>query len=197
MTSLPNPQSPEVDTHTSPLDEKDEKLDAKRRRLGIGVGSGLIMTLASRPVLAGCMSPSAAASGNMSQQGPMPTCAGCQNLAMWLAQPMALNIDFHNIFVSGPFGNWDVPIPNTTFKTIMEDASNAVPSTQLRPNPLSAQVCVTYLNIQFGCVPPTVLTDSDLSSLWAEFAASGQFSPSAGVSWDANEIVTYLLTLQS
>ena len=55
--------------------------DESRRQFGkagLAVGSAVILTLASRPVLAGyaCKSPSGFQSGNVSQHGPGYTCSG-------------------------------------------------------------------------------------------------------------------------
>ena len=53
------------------------RVDLSRRKLGVGLGVSAVFTLASRPVLAQqCLSASAAASGNLSTHGAVPTCSG-------------------------------------------------------------------------------------------------------------------------
>lgn len=67
------------DTPNTPPDASQQHaVDQSRRKLaGAALGVSAILTLASRPVLAGqCMTPSAACSGNLSQHGTPTTCTG-------------------------------------------------------------------------------------------------------------------------
>lgn len=181
-------------------------VDTGRRKLGIGLGAGALFTLASRPVLAGqCLTPSAAASGNLSHHGPVKMCQ-CGNLDSWLAESAGagaqLSTQFHSVFTVGPYGNWNilgqlgVVIGSSTFLEVML-AAKAGLNTQTHPNPISAEFVVTLLNIRSGCVPADVLTETALRTMWTEFANSGAFSPKTGVTWNADQIVAYLRTLQA
>lgn len=67
------------DTQDTPLEAtQNAEINSSRRKLtGAALGASAIITLASRPVLAGvCQSPSAAVSGNLSQHGTPTTCSG-------------------------------------------------------------------------------------------------------------------------
>ncbi|OYW24327.1 MAG: hypothetical protein B7Z49_03155, partial [Hydrogenophilales bacterium 12-63-5] len=77
------------DTPNTPTDASSpETVDQSRRKLAGGaIGATAILTLASRPVLAGvCESPSAAFSGNMSQHGTPITCSG-RSPGYWKEKP--------------------------------------------------------------------------------------------------------------
>ena len=99
-------QTPE--TPDSPASSHDEKnVDLSRRRLA-GLGAGALITLASRPVLAQeCVTPSAAASGNLSAHGPALICSGISP-AGWVSDinQRILNPDCRNVTNNGlPGGN--------------------------------------------------------------------------------------------
>jgi hypothetical protein len=76
-------------TPTTPPDTtKQDSVDQSRRKMtGTALGVSAILTLASRPVLAGqCMTPSAACSGNLSQHGTPTTCSG-KSPGYWKEHP--------------------------------------------------------------------------------------------------------------
>lgn len=78
------PDIPSTPTDASP----QEAVDQSRRKLaGVAIGVSAILTLASRPVLAGqCVTPSAACSGNLSQHGTPTTCSG-KSPGYWKEHP--------------------------------------------------------------------------------------------------------------
>lgn len=55
---------------------------------------------------------------------------------------------------------------------------------------LGAHLVATYLNILSGRIG--YLTVPQLKNMWNELRADGTFSPTAGVDWDAEKVVTYL-----
>lgn len=119
MQTVPDPERP------APVPEAGrDAVSLSRRRLGIGLGVSAVFTLASRPVLAQqCLSASAAASGNLSTHGPVPTCSGLTP-AEWVSLAQATypsdpnsatqngfpgdNVNFHSmsLFASGSRANW-------------------------------------------------------------------------------------------
>jgi hypothetical protein len=194
---------------TPPEASPSDAIDHSRRKLGLGLGVSAIFTLASRPVLAGqCMTPSAAASGNLSTHGTPPTCTGKTPL-LWAGSPAGQypggNVNFHitsqntGVFKSGSRAQWfTINGGNTNFNTlkeVMEAADNN--NTTTKPNPISKEFAAALLNIRGGFVPASVLTEGQLIGMWNEWMDSGSFAPKAGASWDANQIVTYLQTLQT
>lgn len=182
-------------------------VDQSRRKVtGAALGVSAIFTLASRPVLAGqCMTPSAAASGNLSVHGTPPQCTGNSPDA-WvsLAQQKNANpnipnngfpngnVKLHDVFASGSRANWGT---STRLYAVMAADDNG--NTTEKPNPISKEFAAALLNIRSGYVPAAVLTETQLLIMWNDWQASGAFEPKAGASWDANLIVNYLRTLQA
>lgn len=183
--------------------------DQTRRWLtGSALGVSAIFTLASRPVLAGqCMTPSSAASGNLSTHGTPPTCMGLTP-AQWVALAQRTNgndpnnptqngfpggnVQFHTVFGSGSRANWGSKL----LYEVMLDNSNTT-NTGSTPNPISMEFAAALLNIRGTKVPANVLTEVQLIGMWSEWLSGGFFSPQAGVSWNADMIVTYLKILQA
>ena len=189
-------------------EEASHPVDLSRRRLGIGLGASAVFTLASRPVLAGqCMTPSSAASGNLSSHGTPPTCTGLTPL-VWVGtapgQYPGGNVSFHTptlsdpnlknldgVFAPGVRANWG----SNNLKQVMQAADNS--NTGGTPNPISKEFAAALLNIRGGYVPANVLTEAGLIDIWNDWLADGVFNPMAGVNWDAQHIVDYLRTLQA
>lgn len=182
---------------TPPEASQNDAIDPSRRKLtGAALGVSAIFTLASRPVLAGqCMSPSSAASGNLSHHGAPPTCTG-RTPAVWAAMDKndILKVRFHSIFASDTRANWG----NKTLKQVMlaADNNNGLSPTVNNPNPISKEFAAALLNIRDGRVPAGVLTEGQLIGMWNDWLSDGIFNPKLGANWDAAQIVTYLLTLQ-
>lgn len=113
---MPTHPDKEIPTHGT------QQVDLSRRRLGMGLGVSAVFTLASRPVLAAqCMTPSSAASGNLSTHGTPPSCTGLTP-AQWVALAQSTmpndpnnptqngfpggNAKFHDVLASGSNANW-------------------------------------------------------------------------------------------
>lgn len=191
---------------TLPEALQGDAIDQSRRKLtGAALGVSAIFTLASRPVLAGeCMTPSAAASGNLSTHGVTPQCTG-NSPDVWVARVQNNsnpnipnngfpdgNEKFHDVFVSGSRASWG---NNTRLYEVMTASDNG--NTGDEPNPISKEFAAALLNIRGGYVPAAVLTEAQLLVMWNDWMGSGTFEPKAGATWDANRIVTYLRTLQA
>ena len=187
--------APESQT-ASPESTRDDAIDQSRRKLaGAALGISAVFTLASRPVLAGqCTTASAAASGNLSQHGPVINCTG-QSITTWAGtapgQYPGGNPKFNEVFANGFKATWE----NEKLKEILGASNNG--NTGTKPNPVSAAFAAALLNIRGGFVPATILTEPQLIGMWNEWVADGSFEPKAGASWDANAIVNYLQTLQA
>ena len=196
--------------NTPPDSTQTDGVDSSRRKLtGTALGISAIFTLASRPVLAGqCMTPSSAASGNLSTHGTPPNCTG-KTPALWVASTNSNNqnngfpggnVNFHlqttnpvlnGVFKKGSRANWN----SNTLRQVMDAADNS--NTGATPNPISKEFAAALLNIRGGYVPVSVLTEIQLIGMWNEWMDSGTFAPKAGATWTADQIVTYLRTLQN
>lgn len=196
--------------NTPPESTQTDVVDTSRRKLaGAALGVSAIFTLASRPVLAGqCMTPSSAASGNLSTHGTPPTCTG-RTPAQWVDSTNSNNedngfpggnVNFHlqttnpvlnGVFKIGSRADWG----NNTLRAVMATTDNANVSPSA--NPISKEFAAALLNIRGGFVPPGVLTEVQLIGMWNEWMDKGFFAPKANTSWKADQIVTYLRTLQA
>ena len=191
----PNPENTFL---ASSGNTQSEAVDSSRRRLGVGLGVSAIFTLASRPVLAGqhCLSSSAAFSGNLSHHGNLPVCSA-QKPADLLASSStssvssALTLKFNDVFPNGTYANWK----GRTFKDVLQATDNGNSGKQ--PNPISKEFAATLLSIRNGRIPRNVLDEVKLISMWNDWLTDGIFNPTAGAKWNANQIVTYLQSLQS
>jgi hypothetical protein len=188
-----------------------QPVDLSRRKLGMGLGVSAIFTLTSRPVLAGqCMSPSSAASGNLSTHGTPPTCTGLTP-AQWVALAVPPdtpdkvfpggNVKFHDVFASGSSADWG----QTRLYEVMGGSAsggggmlgspgNTAAATG--PNPISAEFAATRLNIRDGRIPEIVLNETKLLVMWNEWLRTGTYAPMAGAAWNYDQIVAYLRSTQ-
>jgi hypothetical protein len=204
-----SPPDSEIPAHRPEHDP--QPVDLSRRKLGMGLGVSAIFTLASHPVLAGqCMSPSSAASGNLSTHGTPPTCTGLTP-AQWVAlvappnTPDKVfpggNVKFHDVFASGSSANWG----QARLYEIMggggggggmlgSPRANAAAATG--PNPISAEFAATLLNIRDSRIPDIVLNETKLIGMWNEWLTTGAYAPMAGAAWNYDQIVAYLRSLQ-
>jgi len=166
---------------------------ASRRRLLQGglAAAPVLMTLVSRPVLAGqCTTPSGFVSLNASTAGRGVNCSGhtpsywVSNTSSWPAgykanEPHATR--FNDIF-SPPLSG------NPTLLTVL-----GFPNTGSQTNDVARNVAATLLNLGPPSLVP-VLSIPALKDIWSEFGNTGSFSPSSGAHWNASEIIAYLST---
>jgi hypothetical protein len=206
---------------TSPAQSVDES----RRRFGkSGVAaSGVILTLASRPVLAGweCLSPSGFQSGNLSTHVQPPLCEG-RTPGYWQAKK-----GWPSPYTTGTCTNTKNPSSNdpvdwkngTPFSGTFSCGGNGavyqscclpVRNAPCKPtNPLSLMQVLLLGGkddrYQLGAHIVAallnakmgwtpVLTVAAVKNMFNEWAAKGYYEPSAGVKWSAADIVTYLKT---
>jgi hypothetical protein len=74
-------------------------------------------------------------------------------------------------------------------------ATNTI-ATATGPNPISMEFAAALLNIRAGRIPDNVLNEPKLIGMWNEWLVAGTFAPMAGATWDTEQIVAYLRTLQ-
>ena len=183
---------------TQPVATQNGEINPSRRKLtGAALGVSAIFTLASRPVLAGqCMTPSSAASGNLSTHGTPTPCTG-KTPAQWAVISKSSypggNPKFKDVFANGIRATWD---SDDKLDGVLTDTTNSTNSGP-KPNPISKEFAAARLNIRGGFVPASVLTEMQLIGMWYEWVTTGIFTPKAGASWTADQIVTYLRTLQA
>ncbi|HEY8100300.1 MAG TPA: hypothetical protein VIF82_06070 [Burkholderiaceae bacterium] len=167
-----------------------DKLDESRRRFtksGLAV-SGVLVTLASRPVLGSdvCKSPSGFLSGNLSTHGAAPVCAG-RSPGYWrnnLSWPININTKFSNVF------SCTIHSPYASIKML-----DLLTPQNFDTYNLGMHLVAAYLNAVSGWTP--FLTVETIKSMFTEWQAQGYFSPTANVHWSATQIVDYLTQTQS
>lgn len=167
-----------------------DKIGESRRRFtksGLAV-SGVLVTLASRPVLGSevCKSPSGFLSGNLSTHGTPPVCAGrspgyWKNHSSW---PINRNTRFSNVFGCNPHS----PYATITMLDLLTHQD-------FDTNNLGMHLVAAYLNAISGWTP--FLNVETIKSMFTEWQAQGYFSPTATVHWSAAQIVDYLTQTQS
>jgi len=191
--SYHTPESQGTQLESSPSDAVNQS----RRKLtgAAALGVSAILTLASRPVLANnCLTPSAAASGNMSHHGTPPSCTGKAASAWAGTDPSRYpgdNVTFQSVFRNGLKSNRD----DKKLKRVLNEGNNG--NTGDRPQPISKEFAAALLNIRGGHIPASILTEVQLVGMWNEWVVDGNFNPKAGANWGANHIVTYLQGLQA
>jgi hypothetical protein len=60
---------------------------------------------------------------------------------------------------------------------------------------LGRQITAALLNAAAGLTP--VLSVTAVRDIWNEFVSKGYFEPTAGIQWDAAQIITYLNSTMS
>jgi hypothetical protein len=190
-SAMDNPLPPEGADQLKPS-------GASRRRFtkaGLGA-SGVILTLPARSVLAGgggnggggnstCKSPSGFLSGNASTHGPEPICQG-RSPGYWKTHdgwPIPPDTKFSSIFNCAP----SLAYKDFTLGKLIEPQKEDA-------NKLAMHLIAALLNARMGWTP--FLTEERIHSMFNEWQADGTFSPSAGVDWDAAQIVLYLTATQ-
>ena len=151
--------------------------------------SGVLLTLASRPVLGTVVaqSPSGFVSGNQSSHGTPPISLG-RSPGYW----------------KNHTGGW--PMPTSTkfshvFSCSMSSVYNKYTLLQLLTpqhddvNKLGMHLVAALLNARKGWTP--FLTEETIKAMFTEWQVKGSFSPTATVSWNSAQIVTYLTATQS
>jgi len=167
------------------------QVNESRRRFGKSglAASGMFVTLVSRPVLGCevCKSPSGFLSGNLSTHGAPPVCEG-RSPGYWKTHtswPIAnrTTCKFSSVFTCAPSS----PYASVTMLGLLSHKS-------FDTNNLGMHLVAAYLNAMKGWTP--FLTLERIVSMFTEWQTTGYFSPTAGVHWNAAQIVDYLQRTQ-
>jgi hypothetical protein len=198
-------------------------VDQSRRKLaGAALGVSAILTLASRPVLAGqCVTPSAACSGNLSQHGTPTTCSG-KSPGYWKQHPEQWPLPYLPGSCSDQCNKADKWSGGTLFHPIFGLVTNGIGKSFLADfdsNPISAPTSLSMMQVlmmndgsnPWGLFDPDnlgmhivaallnakkgltpILSESDVINMWNEWATKGYFEPTASVHWSSAQIVQYI-----
>jgi len=157
--------------------DAESVLAGRRRLLRGGLGAApVILTVASRPVMANGKCTTASAFGSINMSRPSKTAAWCGGSkpdtwkncphSDW---PCVPNTTFNSCFGSGC-------LPNTTLLQVLQKAGSEKDEV--------ARYCVAaLLNARKRLTPDTVLSVRTLRLLWQSFLTSGYYEPTAGVRW--------------
>lgn len=220
----------EIENSDPGLTPTESGVDQTRRRLtGAGLaGSGVLLTLASRPVLAQggiCLAPSGFQSGNLSRpnQGNTP-CAGrtpgywgqknssaqgdwaaagsipgvCDsqsgncNLLGWHDTTTVIATKFCDVFACGGALAIYRHVPGVypaTKMSLMQVMHMDGSQDQFQ---FGAHMVAAYLNARSG--KNSTPSMSLVLKMGADIAATGSYSPAAGIFWTREQVVTYLKT---
>lgn len=177
-------------------DQPQENRQRSRRRFvrGVGMAVPAIMTIRSSSALAAqCFAPSAAASIALLHSRldrEHESCLG-RTPGFWknAAKPDHPNHNYwvtaggEGVLFSTVFGSG---FPGKTLLDVLNLGGNSNYAA------LGRHLVAAYLNFKIGWVPATVLSLQDLIDMWN--GRAGSYSPTAGVTWNADQIVAYLLT---
>ena len=184
-------------SHEAAHDDAAKPPSADRRRwLKAGLSTPpVLMTVASRPVLAQtCVPPSAhmslgASAPGMDQEcsgfGP-DTWAGSRSWPGNFTPDSRFNKHFSPPLIGDP--TFSQVLDSET--TIGTPEAEAFVSRTLHE--VARYVTAALLNHASGKVPETVLRPMTIQYIWNEFTEQQSFVPTRGVSWSAAEIVDYL-----
>jgi hypothetical protein len=186
-----------------------KSLDKSRRSFAKSglVVSGVLLTLSSRPVLGQsvCKSPSGFESGNLSFHGTPITCSG-RTPGFWMN-----HTDWpspYKAYTTTQTVNKGVVTtttnPGTYFKEYFHCIGNGAKFGSLTimqviqltgqddKTQIGAHSVAALLNARSGLTP--VLTEAQVKNIFNEYDSKGYFEPTAGIKWNAEDIVTYLKT---
>jgi hypothetical protein len=167
---------------------------AARRRFakaGAGASGGVLLTLASQPAMAiVCTSPSGTVSGNSSRKTGLHQCVG-RSPGYWKT---------HHEEWRGASTNGETPFKQTFYcagigaPMSKYSCFDVVDPDQVTngddPNNVAMHIMATLLNVRSGKI--TFLTVNQVLAIWYSYATKGTYTPTQGMLWDGERIVTYL-----
>ena len=220
----------DIENSNPGLPPSESGVDQTRRRLtGAGLaGSGVLLTLASRPVLAQggfCLSPSGFQSGNLSRPsqgnvactgrtpgywgeknsinkgdwataGSIPGVCGSKsgncNMLGWKDTEKVIATKFCDVFACGGALSIYRNVPGLFPATKMSLMQVMHMGGSQDPFQFGAHMVAAYLNARSGKnITPSLAV---VLKIAADIAATGSYSPAAGISWTRQQVVTYLKT---
>lgn len=187
-----NLETPPSDAARAALNDLS-KAATRRRLLRGGLGaSPVLLTLASRPVIATvCRTASASASANASRPGANQTpCIGFSPAA-WVADSGGSwppGVAKATALVATYFPA--APAPYSIAGTKLIDVlSSADPSSAAV---LARAVVAALLNVRSGKTNGGVVSEAQLKTLWPAAVSPGGFSPTPGIVWNAVQTTAWL-----
>jgi hypothetical protein len=172
---------------------------ARRRMLKIGASAApVLLTVLSRPVLgAECMTGSAVGSTITSLTHQVSTCSGL-TVSTWSAANTTWPDPYKKTTKNGING-WDATLYHclttglggTTFsgKTML-DVIRLSDDGSVRT--LGRYIAAALLNSRSNRTP--VLSETTVRNMWNAYIAKGYYEPTAGIQWQAPQIVAYIKT---
>ena len=187
QTELPQPLTPSTSAK-----------DGRRRLLRGGLAAApALLTLTTRPVVAGdCFAASAAVSMS-SRVSTAVQCTSGKSPASWAKESELAN------WPAGAIPVKKGQIDATTFNEIFgaeggfEKKTTLLEVLKLSPSPkndLAKHVVAAYLNAVSNLTPPGVLDVQRTKAIWTSFATKGFYEPTAGVKWDHNSTIAWIKT---
>jgi len=172
----------------SPNDNRPNLRRRELLRAGL-TGAPIVMTVASRPVLAqtapNCQSPSGFVSANASNFGHN-VCAG-RMPSYWTGAPAtSWPVNKSSAMIRDIFSGSPASGDNTKLTTVLTGS-----------DPVKAQIVAAELNVLDGRIPSTVLTTAGFSDMWNEFANNQRFSVGNGAVWNPTELLDWLTRINS
>lgn len=165
----------------------------KRRRLVQGIGAG-VLTVTAKSSLAttgNCLSPSASASISLLHSRPNRDRWDCKGRTpgFWINAATTHPLDWQYAGQTG-----DGEVFSTVFLSGYSERLRIVMGMSGNQDQwqLGAHLSAAYLNMKRGWVPTSVLDITDLRAMWA--GRYGTYSPTSGVTWGGEQIVSYLQT---
>jgi hypothetical protein len=184
----------------SPDSMNDKGPNSRRRRLlqaGL-TGTPIVMTLASRPVLAQvrCTTPSGFVSLNASHPGS-EMCGG-RSPATWNALdhntwPESQGTQFTALFPTGSL--YSATIGHLNLNKIMDPSTSGSGV----PWDLARLVVAAYFNAapSVNLVPASILSQTKVKAIWLEVSTYGTYSIQSGVVvWSYSEVAEYIASTQ-
>jgi hypothetical protein len=198
VSNDPNDNPPSPQASSSAVGAAVVASTARRRLLRGGLVAGpVLMTVASRPVMAQvCMTSSASTSMAGSRPNETENCVLGRTPTSWLKDQSGSSgylmaaaggtkdkRTFGNLFVNG--GSY----ATMTLVEVMNAGKTSVDRTGV-----AAHLVAAYLNAERGLTPATVLSLAKAQTIWSDYSANGKFVPTAGVDWREPQIIDWLLT---
>lgn len=171
--------------------------ESRRGLLRGGLAVPVLMTVASRPVMAAeCVTSSAHTSLTGSRQIARQDCSG-GTPTYWIKRERGTSgylMDaggtgndkrtFGNIFANGG------AYANLTLLAVLKKGELAAGT----HDSVAAHLVAAFLNAERGMTPSTVLGMGKAKDIWFDYSPDGTFVPTAGVEWKSVQIVDWLRT---
>ena len=161
-----------------------------RRRLGMGLGAGVLMTVKSTPGMAAavCATPSGSLSKTFSSHAPAGLKCSGVSPGYWRNRSWPTNcstgIRFGAVFADSSFYGF-----NDYAETKMIDIlKNNIPFQDKYE--LGAHLVAAYLNLMEGST--TAISLDKLKLMWQKISTKQKYEAAPGVFWDGTQVVNYI-----